>query len=140
MTTNDNTPRLRAENGVLFVEGIASTRAVRLFLEGILGGERLGEGWRLEPRSRTLDELCIQVNRWLVSHGHSPQLVGIVDESVERDAERQRSFQRARETAEQFRSGKSTFSRADFFELLAEAGTSRPGNFENTRYKARCTP
>lgn len=122
MTTDENAMRLRAENGVLFVEGIASTRAVRLFLEGVLGGKRVGDLWRLESKSRTLDELCIQVNRWLVSHGYRPELVGRVDESVERDAERQRSFQRAREAAEQFRSGRAEFSRADFLELLATVG------------------
>lgn len=123
MTTDDDTPlRLRVEDGVLFVEGIASTRAVRLFLHGVLGGERIGEAWRLEPKSRTLDELCVQVNRWLVSQGHSPQLVGSVDESVVRDAERQRSFQRAREAGEKFRDGTATFSRTDFIELLETAG------------------
>ena len=122
MTPNGTAEGLRVENGALFVEGIPSTRAVRLFLEGVLGGQRVGEAWRLEPKSRTLDELCVQVNRWLVGRGYHPQLLGAVDVSVERDMERQRSFERAREAAEQFRSGTASFSRDDFFSLLTAAG------------------
>ena len=125
MTATGNTEALRIDNGALFVEGLPSTRAIRLFLEGVLGGQRVGEAWRLEPKSRTLDELCIQVNRWLVGRGYRPQLVGAADVSVERDMERQRSFYRAREAAEQFRMGNATFSRDDFLGLLMAAGWDR---------------
>jgi SNF2 family DNA or RNA helicase len=119
------TERLVVDDGALLVEGVASTRAVRLFLEGVLGGQRTGDAWRLEPKSRTLEELCIQVNRWLTSRGHRPALVGTVDVAIERDAERQRSFQRAREAAEKFRDGTATISRERFLELLETAGWDR---------------
>lgn len=117
--------RLRVEDGSLYVDGVQSTRPVRLFLEGLLGGQRVEEGWRLEPKSRTLEELCIQVNRWLVAHGHRPELVGAVDLSVERDLERRRSFERAREAAVQFRAGKSTIPQEQFQQLLDTEGWNR---------------
>ena len=125
MSTNGPTEQLRIDNGALFVEGIASTRAVRLFLGGVLGGERVGDAWRLEPKARTLEELCIQVNRWLVGRGHRPELVGVVDVSVERDIERQKSFQRARDAAERFRAGAASISREGLLELLDAAGWDR---------------
>lgn len=129
MTTDGSSERLRIEDGALFVEGISSTRAVRLFLEGVLGGSSDGERWRLEPRGgRLLDELCIQVNRWLVGRGHRPELVGGVDVSVARDLERQRSFTRAREAAERLRAGTANISQERFLELLKAAkwdGTHR---------------
>src|ERR1700692_2569065 len=105
MTADSNLPRLRVESGSLYVEGISSTRAIRLFLEGVLGAQRIDDVWQLTPRARTLDELCILVSRWLVARGYAPELIGTVDVSVERDAERQRSFQRAREAAASFRDG-----------------------------------
>ncbi len=114
--------RLRVQDGALFVEGLASTRTIRLFLEGVLGAERVGDAWRLDSRSRTLDELCIHVNRWLVARGYRPELTGVVDVSVERDAERQRSFQRARDAATRFRAGAATFPRERLSGLLEIAG------------------
>lgn len=128
MTADDALERLRIEDGALFVEGIASTRSVRLFLEGVLGGTMVGDRWRLEPKGgRSLDELCIHVNRWLVRRGYRPELLGAVDISVERDLERQRSFARAREAAEQFRAGTASFSRERLKELLTSAGWNGSG-------------
>lgn len=115
--------RLRIEGGALYVEGVPSTRAARLFIQGVLGGTTDGERWRLQPKGgRSLDELCIQVNRWLTGRGHHPELVGAVDISVQRDLERQRSFQRARQAAEQFRAGNAGISRERLLELLDVAG------------------
>lgn len=125
MSEQVTSERLRVADGSLYVEGVESTRPIRLFLEGLLGGQPLEGGWRLEPKSRTLEELCIQVNRWLVAHGHQPELVGAVDVSVERDLERRRSFERAREAAMQFRAGESTISREQFQQLLDTEGWDR---------------
>ncbi|MFI0370389.1 SNF2-related protein [Actinomadura sp. 1N219] len=124
---SDDSPvgRLRVDGEALFVEGLKSTRPLRLFLEGILGGQRIGDTWRLKPKARTLEELCIQVNRWLVSHGYSPELIGAVDVSVERDLERQKSFSRAREAAQRYRDGSSEISRDQFELLLEQAGWNR---------------
>jgi SNF2 family DNA or RNA helicase len=122
MTTENHQPRLRIDSGSLFVDGIPSTRSTRLFLEGVLGGQRMDDFWQLSPRARTLDELCILVNRWLVARGFVPELVGTVDVSVQRDAERQRSFQRAREAAVSFRDGEPALSSIRFLELLDAAG------------------
>src|SRR4051794_24903519 len=78
-------PRLVIDANVLLVEGLDSTRSTRLFLEGVLGGTRTDAGWQLEARGRTMDDLCIQVNRWLTGRGISAQLIGQVDVSIERD-------------------------------------------------------
>lgn len=124
--TTDGSVVLRIEDGALFVDGVASTRAVRLFLQGVLGGVREGEQWRLEPRGgRSIDELCIHVNRWLTRHGYQPELIGAVDVSVQRDLERQRSFDRARDAAVEFRAGSTPISRDRFVELLDDAGWDR---------------
>jgi hypothetical protein len=93
-----------------------------LFLEGVLGAHHLDDQWRVEPKGRTLDELCIVINRWFSKRGASPELVGMVDVSVERDRERQRSFVRAREEGEKFQQGVTTLAREDFVRLLEEAG------------------
>jgi SNF2 family DNA or RNA helicase len=114
--------QLRVDDGMLFVEGVPSSRAARLFLEGLLGGARVDGGWRIEPKARTLEELCVQVNRWLVSHGFAPELIGLVDVSVVRDAERQRSFERATVAATALREGSSQLAREDLLGLLDAAG------------------
>lgn len=115
-------PRLVIDANVLVVEGLDSIRSTRLFLEGVLGGIRTDVGWQLEARGRTMDDLCIQVNRWLTGRGITAELIGQVDVSVERDAERQRSFQRARDAAQRFRAGTSSFARETFLDLLQSAG------------------
>lgn len=117
--------RLRIDGDALYVEGVASTRPVRLFLEGLLGGSPVVDGWCLKPKGRSLEELCIQVNKWLVARGYRPELVGFVDVSVQRDLERQRSFSRARESAERYREGLSDISRERFGELLEQAGWNK---------------
>lgn len=122
MTDPVTRPRLRVADGALFIEGVESTRPVRLFLEGVLGAHRVDDQWCVEPKGRTLDELCIVVNRWFSKRGASPELVGMVDVSVERDRERQLSFVRAREEGEKFRQGVTTLAREDFVRLLEEAG------------------
>lgn len=125
MTASVTQVRLRVADGALFVEEVDSSRSVRLFLEGVLGASRLGEAWKVEPKGRTLDELCIVVNRWFLKRGIVPHLVGVVDLSVERDLERQRSFARAREAGTQSRSGSSPIGSASFRQLLEQAGWNR---------------
>jgi SNF2 family DNA or RNA helicase len=114
--------QLRVDDGTLFVEGLPSSREVRLFLGVLLGGTRVDDTWRIEPKARTLDELCVQVNRWLVGRGFAPQLVGAVDVSVARDAERRRSFERAMAAATALREGSSSIARNDLLDLLDSAG------------------
>ena len=66
---------------------------------------RAGEAWRLEPRSRTLEDPLHPGQPLAAGRPRLPtrSFVGAVDVSIERDAERQRSFERARDAAEQFR-------------------------------------
>jgi SNF2 domain-containing protein len=122
MTDQVTQARLRVADDVLLIEGVESTRPVRLFLEGVLGASPFDGGWRAEPKSRTLEELCIVVNRWFNKRGLSPELVGVVDVSVERDLERQRSFVRARDAGTQFRAGTPALAPDTFRRLLNEAG------------------
>ena len=114
------------ENGELLVEGIPSTRAVRLFLEGVSVRTNARRSWRLEPRSRTLDDPLYSGEPLGAGRPRLPtQALGAVDVSIERDTERQRSFERAREAAEQFREGTASISREYFNELarLQPGGT-----------------
>jgi len=122
MTALASGARLRIADGALFVEGVDSLRSTRLFLEGVLGATRLGEAWRVEPKGRTLDELCIVVNRWLLKRGIVAQLEGDVDLTVQRDHERQLSFVRACEAGTQFRRGESPIRPRSFRQLLDLAG------------------
>jgi hypothetical protein len=122
MTPSGSSEQLRVEDDVLYVEGVVSSRATRLFIEGVLGGERSATGWRIEPRSRSMEELCILIFNWLTNRGHTPVLSGVVDVAVERDLERRRSFQRAKIAAVEDRDGTALMSRDEFVELLSAEG------------------
>jgi len=116
---------LKVMNGTLLIDGAKSLRGVRLFLGSVLGGKLEDGVWRIEPKGRTLDELCIIVNHWLNKHGVNPELIGIVDVSVERDQERQKSFSRARDAGIQFRQGSPVFAEDNLHKLLEMAGWNR---------------
>lgn len=127
----DSTARLVVDGGALCVWGVPDARHTRLYLEGVLGAERVDGGWRLPPSSRSLEDLSIHVNRWLTARGITPVLEGLVDVSVQRDAERLLSFARAQAAGERSRAGSLVMSQEAFSSLLAEAGW----NFEGRRLR-----
>jgi hypothetical protein len=96
---------LSAEGTDVFVRepALRSDRLARMFFGSILGGEQTDFGWRCPLRNNTRASLIVRINTFLESKGWKVLRAGIVDETVQREIERRRSFQRAREGATAFR-------------------------------------
>ena len=102
---------------VISVEGDAVTvtqpslltnRAARMFFVSIVGATRKDDGWICPRRRQPLGEVAVRINTFLENKGWSVERIGIVDDAVQRDIERKRSFQRTRRSAIAFRDeGKS---------------------------------
>ena len=88
---------------------LAADRRARLFFRSILGGEPVEGGWRCQRRRLSIQVLILRVYDWLQQHGYEVQHQGIVEQTVERELERRRSFHRTREAATRLRSGEDAF-------------------------------
>jgi len=121
---------LTVEGDALIVIGAADVfedRSVRLFFTSIMGASRIEQGWRCPRRKMTLPSLVLRVNNFLESKGLQVHSEGIADDAVQRDIERRRSFQRAKDAAVELRSGNAVLDITDVERLLAVSGW----NFEN---------
>jgi SNF2 family DNA or RNA helicase len=97
-------------------------RVARLFFEGILGGSPNEDGWRCPRRRKPLETIVVRINSFLESKGWVVDRSAIADESVKREIERKRSFERTKETAISLREGRPALSFADVAARLAEFG------------------
>lgn len=102
---------------------IDDARARRYF-EAILGCARTAEGWRCPVRRTSAGELAVRINSFLQSKGWITRAIGIADESIQRDLERGRSFQRSREAAARFRAGQTDVDLEVVRARLREVGWS----------------
>lgn len=84
---------------------ILQSRVARLFFSGVLGARQTDDGWRCPIRNRSVGTLIVRINTFLESKGWVVNRSGIVDDAVQREIERKRSFQRTREQARSFRIG-----------------------------------
>ena len=82
---------------------LVTNRSARMFFSSILGATRKDDGWTCPRRRRPLGELVVRINTFLENKGWVVERVGIVDEAVQRDIERKRSFQRTKRSAIAFR-------------------------------------
>ncbi|MPZ20985.1 MAG: hypothetical protein GEV06_24250 [Luteitalea sp.] len=82
---------------------LVTNRAARMFFGSILGATLKDDGWICPRRRRPLGEVVVRINTFLESKGWVVERVSIVDDVVQRDIERKRSFQRTRRSAVAFR-------------------------------------
>jgi SNF2-related domain/Helicase conserved C-terminal domain len=130
------TIRVDGDAVVVTGPGLPTDRKARLFFASMLGGERIDDGWRIPSRDRAVDDLTIRVSRWLTKSGRASNLVGVADETVQRDELRRRSFMRTVEAARDLRDGTSYVSLDEVNQALVELGwnfaerTLRPHQME----------
>src|SRR5258708_37571743 len=98
--------RLEADGDAVLVYSAAELnqdRSIRLFFSAVLGATRNSDGWRCPRRSLSLNTLIVRINTFLESRGIQVERRGIVDDAVQREIERKRSFERAREAGASIR-------------------------------------
>ncbi len=87
-------------------------RLARMFFRTIMGAMPTDEGWRCPRRRTSLAFTILRINTFLEAKGWTVSRVGIVDETVKKAEERQRSFVRAKEHATALRTGQPTLDLA----------------------------
>ena len=88
----------------------------------VLGASPATDGWRCPRRRGTMDDLAVRINSFLEQEGWSVALVGPASAAVERAAEQARSFQRTRQSAVEFRSGRAELDLAQVLATLSNFG------------------
>ena len=83
-------------------------RHARRFFQGILGGERHPDGWRIPPRGNRIQDLVVRVSDFLDSEGFETSNRGAAARSIELALERRRSLERARVEATSWKEGHSS--------------------------------
>ena len=101
---------------------LLTDRRARMMFGSVLGASPTADGWRCPQRRLTMDDLTLRVNSFLEREGWSVVLVGSAWATVERAAERARSFQRTRQSAEELRSAVSHIDLAQVRTALLDAG------------------
>jgi SNF2 family DNA or RNA helicase len=100
--------RLEAERDAVSVYSAAELnqdRSIRLFFSAVLGGTRTSNGWRCPRRSLSLHTLIVRINTFFESRGIQVERTGMVDDAVQQEIERKRSFERARHAGVSIRHG-----------------------------------
>lgn len=115
---------LKVEGDAVLVSGaeLASDRSIRLFFSSVLGGTRTDSGWTCPRRRFSIPELVVRINNFLESRGFTVARLGIVDEAVQRDIERRRSYERAKIAGGELRKGNPVFSIQVVREKLSDFG------------------
>ena len=104
---NDQQVRVEVEGDYLVViqPNLLTDRRARMMFGSVLGASPASDGWRCPRRRYTIEDLAVRVNSFLEREGWSVVLTGPASPAVEHAAEQARSFQRARQSADEFRSG-----------------------------------
>lgn len=110
------------EEVVVFSDSLRADRVARLFFGGVLGARPINDGWRCPRRKQTISSLVVRINSFLESKGWTVTRVGIADEAVQRELERERSFRRTREAASAFRTGDSPLASDEIKQVLKALG------------------
>jgi SNF2 family DNA or RNA helicase len=120
----DRTVQIRIERDSLIIQGdeIAADRRARLFFDSVLVAESIPGGWQCPRRREPIDSLLLVVDRWLRRNGWTAEVSGDAYSILEREAERQRSFERTRLAARELRAGESIFDPSQVYEALVDAG------------------
>ena len=101
---------------------IREDRSARLFFDTVLGAEPRSDGWRCPRRKGSMQSLVVRINTYLESRGWTCRRIGEADSAILREIERQRSFNRTREAATNFRQGQVSVPWEQVAETLRNAG------------------
>jgi len=93
-----------------------------MFFGSIVGGQQTPTGWRCPVRRQSKSVVVVKINTFLESKGWAVKRTGIIDEAVQREVERKRSFQRARNAATDFRRGQGQIPIDHVKKTLTEFG------------------
>ena len=110
------------EHLVVIQPRLLTDRRARMMFGSVLGASPGTDGWRCPRRRYTMEDLAVKVNSFLEREGWSVVLTGSASAAVERAADQARSFQRTRQSADQFRSGKAQIDLAQVRDTLASFG------------------
>jgi SNF2 family DNA or RNA helicase len=116
--------RISIEQDGLAVQGdeLSADRRARLFFGTILVADPLPDGWRCPKRREPIDSLLLVVDRWLRRNGWTSEAFGEANAVLEREGERQRSFERTSVAAGELRAGQLHVDRDQVHDALARAG------------------
>jgi SNF2 family DNA or RNA helicase len=114
--------KVEGEAVIVSGDGLASDRSIRLFFSSVLGATRSDSGWICPRRRYAISELIVRINNFLESRGFRVERLGIVDDAVQRDIERRRSYERARIAGNEFRKGNPVLSIDAVRQKLSEFG------------------
>lgn len=92
---------------------LKTERLARMFFGSLLGADQTETGWRCPVRRTSKSTLILRINTFLEAKGWNVKRTGIVDETVQREIERRRSYQRARDSATDFRRGEGPIGLSD---------------------------
>lgn len=125
--------QIHIEHDALLVESseLATDRRARLFFNTVLVAEPVHDGWRCPKRREPVDSLLLVVDRWLRRNGWTSEASGDAHSILEREAERQLSFERTSLAADHLRAGVSHIDTGQVREALVRAGW----NFEDRRLR-----
>ena len=118
------TVQVHIEHDGLIVQSdeLSTDRRARIFFSTILAAEPVPGGWRCPKRREPVDSLLLVVDRWLRRNGWQPEAFGDAHAILEREVERQRSFERTSVAASELRAGKSQVDAGQVHESLVGAG------------------
>lgn len=96
---------VEGDNVVVTGSNLAVDRRARLFFRSSLGGEPISDGWRCPRRRTSIPTLILRVFDWLRQNNYEVERRGAVEETVSRELERRRSFERTRKAAKRLKEG-----------------------------------
>jgi hypothetical protein len=115
---------LKVEGDAVVVSSpeLANDRSIRLFFSSVLGGTRTDSGWICPRRRFSISDLIVRINNFLESRGFRVERLGVVDDAVQRDIERRRSYERAKVAGSEFRNGNPVLSMDAVRQKLSDFG------------------
>ncbi len=124
MTIHQESVELSVEDDHVLAlhRGLLTDRKARMFFGSILRAEPTVNGWRCSPRRTSIQNLVVRINTFLESKGWTVNRTGLADESVKREIERKRSFQRTKDRAKALRDGEVATQFSEIRETLKEFG------------------
>src|SRR5208282_3318052 len=95
-----------------------------LFFNAIIGASSTHRGWRCPRRNLSIATLVVRINSFLEKSGLTVRREGLADEAIQREIERKRSFERARQAALALRSGSPALNLGAIKGALRDSGWS----------------